>query len=240
MRVAQERDPVRGGNSALRVDTRKARLRRMRVGVIKAAERIEASQTRGGRRSKAIMVTLTYKGVHDWRPNHIKTYIKSVREWMRRKKVPCRFVWVCELQQRGAPHYHIVFWLPKGISLPFADRRGWWPHGMSNQVEARKPVGYLVKYASKGVKTAAELCDLGHEFPRGCRIHACGGLDDDARMDRRWTLSPGYVRDYWDTYEYDVRPCVGGGWVSRKTGEWRCSSWMVTFIGDHFVDVEEF
>lgn len=229
-----------GGRERLRVHTHRARLRRMRLGVIRAGEGLQAQSTRGGRRVNAVMVTLTYKNVEDWRPNHVRDYIRRVRQWAKRQGFPLHFVWVCELQKRGAPHYHIVYWLPKGLMIPKADKRGWWPHGMTNTVRARRPVGYLVKYASKGASKGEELHENeGISYPRGCRIHAAGGLEQDPRMFRRWCLLPGYVRAYWDDYKADIVPCVGGGWVSRTTGEQLASQWWIAAIGDEFIDVED-
>lgn len=228
-----------GGRERLRVYQDRARLRRMRMGVIKGAEALNVAAERGGRRVNSVMVTLTYKNIKDWRPNHVRDYIRRCRAWAKRRKIPLRFVWVCELQKRGAPHYHVLFWLPKGVMMPKADKQRWWTWGMTNTVRARRPVGYLIKYASKGAKTAEGLSEEGISFPRGCRIHATGGLEPDPRMNRRWCLLPAYVRDYWDDYKLDIVPCVGGGWVSRTTGEWMASKWWIAAIHDDFVDIED-
>ena len=67
------------------------------------------------------------------------------------KGIFIHYVWVLELTKRGRPHYHVLFWLPRGISMPKADKQGWWRHGMTNTVPARSPVGYLCKYTSKGI-----------------------------------------------------------------------------------------
>ena len=77
------------------------------------------------------MVTLTYRDDVDWSPRQVSNYLKCVREWARRKAIFLHYVWVLELTKRGRPHYHVLFWLPKGVSMPKADKQGWWKHGMT-------------------------------------------------------------------------------------------------------------
>ena len=33
--------------------------------------------------------------------------------------------------------------------MPQADRKGWWPHGMTNTKASTSPISYLVSYAKK-------------------------------------------------------------------------------------------
>ena len=77
------------------------------------------------------MVTLTYREDVEWSPRQVSGYLKCVREWARRKDIFIHYVWVLELTKRGRPHYHVLFWLPKGVSMPKADKQGWWKHGMT-------------------------------------------------------------------------------------------------------------
>lgn len=149
-------------------------------------------------------VTLTYAGVSDWRPDHIGRSMDAFRRWCRRKGVPARYTWVAELQQRGAVHYHLIVWLPRGVRMPMWDKtttsRGrtvapFWPHGMTNRQPAQSGIAYLMKYLSK----------LGefHEFPRGCRTHGVGGLDDHARLIRSWYNLPEWVKRSYGVAEID-------------------------------------
>jgi hypothetical protein len=124
-----------------------------------------------------------------------------------------------ELTKKGVPHYHLVVWLPKGVTLPKPDKRGWWPHGSTRIEWARNAVGYIAKYASKGTE--------GHAFPRGARLNGSGGLSIQARIERRfWTL-PLYVRLAFDTI-VDIRK-TPGGFLVKDTGEFIES--MFQFIG---------
>ena len=55
------------------------------------------------------MVTLTYAGVDDWRPNHIREFMQAFRKLYKKKLVG--YAWVAELQERGAVHYHVMVYL---------------------------------------------------------------------------------------------------------------------------------
>ena len=77
------------------------------------------------------MVTLTYRDDVDWSPRQVSNYLKCVREWARRKGIFIHYVWVLELTKRGRPHYHVLFGCLKGVSMPKADKQGWWKHGMT-------------------------------------------------------------------------------------------------------------
>jgi Protein of unknown function (DUF3296). len=37
---------------------------------------------------------------------------------MERRGHKLPYVWVAELQKRGALHYHVLLWLPRGLTLP--------------------------------------------------------------------------------------------------------------------------
>ena len=80
------------------------------------------------------MLTLTYREVGAWHPRHISELLQRVRVWLRRRGERLRYVWVGELQQRGALHYHVLCWLPRGLTLPKPDKQGWWTHG-STRIE---------------------------------------------------------------------------------------------------------
>ena len=135
-------------------------------------------------------VTLTYVGVDDWRPQHIALAVRRFRNWCKKQRAACRYVWVAELQTRGAVHYHLLAWLPKGTAMPHWDHsahcQAWWPHGMTNTQPARAGVGYLMKYLSK----------LGefHRFPKGLRLYGMGGLTSDGRSIRAWHNLPEWVK----------------------------------------------
>lgn len=155
-------------------------------------------------------VTLTYRPGASWRPKHMSLFLEALRNELGRR-VPLRYVWVMELTRAGVPHYHVALWLPSGTKLAKPDQSGAWPHGSTRIERARAPVGYLIKYATKGSSTLS--------LPRGARLYGAGGLGREARAEVRWWLLPNYVRRHCQPGDHVVR-FKTGGWVSMSTGEW--------------------
>ena len=206
---------------ALVFESRASRLLRVYKSVSKSAELHQDRVTAHGFRCGTVMVTLTYRPEVAWGPRHISEFLECVRHWTRLRRMDCRYVWVAELQKNGRVHYHVLFWLPKGLTLPKPDKQGWWRHGMSRIEWARKAVGYLVKYTSKGGDVA------GLWFPKGCRLSGFGGLRADERELRSWWVLPRYQRSRCDPEDRAQRK-AGGGWISRVTGEvWPPGVWPV-------------
>ncbi|MDD0817250.1 hypothetical protein PSQ39_21630 [Curvibacter sp. HBC28] len=208
-------------SNTIEIDREAVRVSRLRKGAGMAAKWINLHSTK---RENKVMVTLTYRGTNrDWKPHHISKYITTVRNWYARTTggEKLRYVWVAELQQRGVIHYHAVFWLRKGVTMPKADKRGWWPHGMSNTIKAHHPVGYLMKYLSKTTQKT-----IGG-YPHGARIYGVGGLDKAGRDCKRWVLWPSYVRQNAAAGD-PFKPTPGGGYTHSSTGEFLASEWAPT------------
>lgn len=207
---------------SIEFDTRGARLHRMRKSVLTAARLINSSIPP---RWRCAFVTLTYRPDDEYSPRHISQFVRHLRQWAKRRGVfGLKTVWVMELTKRGVPHYHVLVWLPRHLSLPKPDKQGWWVHGFSNLQWARNAVGYIAKYVSKG------RCDayVDMPFPKGARMHGAGGLTSSQSDERRWWLAPSWVRAHWPDFAASVRPCrSGGGWYSRATGERISSPWIV-------------
>jgi len=184
----------------------------MRKGVMTSSRLINDRLASDSVRWVPLMVTLTYRNAEDWRPEHVTDFIRRVQAYARRRGQVLPYVWVMELQKRGAPHYHVLLWVPRRWRLPKSDRRGWWVHGSTNTVRVRNAVGYVAKYASKGLDTAAA------EFPKGARIHGIGGLTRlEARIVAWWKLPSAWRTgeegsSYW-------RRVPGGGWRCLEGAE---------------------
>lgn len=212
------------------VDGPAKRIKRMRNGVQHAARLMDFEAAGCGMPMVRKFLTLTYADVDGWEPDHINAFRRRLREWCARKGIPCRFVWVSELQQRGAVHYHVVVWIPAWHHLPTPDkptRRGgsaWWPHGQTNICTARSPIGYISKYASKSTR------DDAMRYPKGARMYGCGGLDVEQRRHLRYWQAPFWVRDAL-TGRADIRK-VTGGYADRITGEFLPSPWAVQVTPD--------
>jgi hypothetical protein len=165
-------------------------------------------------------ITLTYRPGDEWSPRHVAKLVNCYREQARRDGVEFRYEWCAELQlkrmrrtgesAREVMHYHILMWHPSNYSYPFPDQRGWWPFGMTNVEQARNPVGYLAKYASKGTE--------GESLPRGARVSGGGGLSELGRREVSWWMLPRYVREAFPTIGAKVRREVGGGWLNWDEG----------------------
>ncbi len=173
-----------------------------------AAGHLQRFRTPNGMRENVWFVTLTYRGVHDWQPRHISKCLKAARRWCHLRGVPFRYLWVAELQQRGALHYHLAIWLPKRLQLPMFDKQGWWPHGMTHRVIAKNAVGYLMKYLSK--------ISPFHQFPKGVRLYGLGGLTQQARSICSWLNLPSWCKQRFGVGELKT---VAGRRVVRATGE---------------------
>lgn len=209
------------GEKPIRVDREASRLKRLRCSVLTAA-RLHIQERP---RWRVAMLTLTYRDDVEWAPGQVSSLVRHLRQWLARKGVPMRFVWVQEFTKRGRPHYHLLLWLPLRIGMIFPDERGWWPHGFTRFEWARNAVGYIAKYASKG--------DALHQPAKGARMHGNGGLTGEALLEQRWWKLPGWLRD-------DVRPSdrvrraqtgAGGGFVHPDSGEVYKSPWVVSFKG---------
>jgi hypothetical protein len=189
----------------------------MRRATLNAGDRITEGLQEGGFRYRAAMITPTYRDIDAWSGRHVSTLLRSIRRYLLARGHKLRYVWVSELQARGAVHYHLVVWLPKGVTLPKPDKAGWWPHGSTRIEWARKPVGYLTKYATKGG-------DGETEFPKGLRLHGRGGLDELQRRVVSWWCLPRYVRDAFPIIGWRVVRAPGGGWLNQDTGGY-CEAW---------------
>ncbi|MGY4879708.1 hypothetical protein ACLUEY_17740 [Vreelandella aquamarina] len=213
------------------IDRVQSRLSRMSKGVKTGARLHSEESQKGGFRHFIAMVTLTYSPDCRYSKRHISDFLKRVREWHRRRSLRMRYVWVLELTKAGVPHYHVLFWVPRGHRLPKPDSIGWWSYGSTKIEGARKPVGYLAKYASKLADGAqGELKKVFKGLPKGARLHGCGGLSEASARERRWWLSPTWVRRAWPVSD-DPRPSPGGGWASRVTGTWLSSPYRVVLEG---------
>jgi hypothetical protein len=203
----------------LRLDPVRSRLRRMRASVLCSSDRLEVDSLRGGVRLRRLFLTLTYRPSEADSSGDISAFRDRMRQWFKRRGAVCRFVWVREAHKSGRPHFHVLVWLPRSLRLPAADACGWWPHGMTNTQVVHSGAAYLAKYLSKvsSLPSAA--------FPKGCRIHGSGGLSARSRWDRRWFLSPRWVRESLGAGADPVR--VRGGWSDRFSGFFVRSPWSL-------------
>jgi len=207
---------------------RRFRLKARRV--LTASRLIQQYLQRSGIHYRAAFVTLTYRPGVDPAALHIAQYLDAARHWLRRRGHVLRYVWVAEIGAFGRYHYHVVVWLPRGLSLPMPDKSGWWPHGSSRIEWARRPVAYLAAYESKIPTDEARCLAYSEAIPKGARLSGFGGLPPMARLIRSWWMLPTYIREVFGVH-YQMIRAVGGGWWSRLTGQWWPSPYALSLPG---------
>ena len=224
--VSSKTSPLEGGahrklpNFQIDFSAQKTALRRVKrlKRSVWAGGHLHGIADHGKRPPVAWFVTLTYVGVDDWRADHISSATEQFRRHCARLRVPCRYLWVAELQKRGAVHYHMLCWLPRGVRMPQWDKAlktpsgrlagPFWTHGMTNTEKAKSGVGYLMKYLSK----LGELTI----FPPHLRLYGIGGLTSEARSIRTW-----YNLPEWAKRQYGVADLQrqGSCLIVAETGE---------------------
>jgi len=193
-----------------------SRWQRMRQSVITACRLLCGDVYR------AVFITLTYREGVEWEPGHIRDFRNALHHWCKRRGVKLKSVWVLETTLRGRPHYHALIFLPRALSLPKPDNRGWWPHGMSKIETARNPVGYMAGYMGKGGQTAFTA-------PKGARICGASGLSAEERDEKSWWMKPRWVREVFGITDRPAK--VQGGYLARATGEFLRSPWKLVLRG---------
>lgn len=136
-----EEPPKRG---AITTFTRQSRVR-----LLRKMARLEPT--------RVVFVTLTYPARY---PDAMtaKGHLRALFERIRRRYAQSSAIWRLEYQERGAPHFHILFFdLPY---LPFALLRQWWSEIIRAYVDASLPRVRIEKIRSKqgAMYYAAKYC----------------------------------------------------------------------------------
>jgi len=220
---------ISGGQSVV-LDTTLARVYRLKKGVMTTARLVNDRLRASAVQWTPIMVTLTYERDDQWRPDHISKFMDAVQKWSGRKSLGGRYgtklpyVWVAELQKRGAVHYHVLLWIPKRWRIPYPDKQGWWKFGASGVDRVKNPVGYVAKYASKFESKGQA------EFPKGLRLHGIGGLEKREKRIIAWWKLPKDMRA-GEEGSCGFRRAKGGGWQNVDTDEITPSQWGLAAVG---------
>lgn len=206
---------------ACRALAHSARIRKMKLVVGHHADAVRDQFDQAEMPVQCIMVTLTYAPSVEYSPRQITEYVRRMCAWLDTRNIVFAYEWVLELQKRGAPHYHVLWWVPLGARLPMPDlvtgrqRKPLWPFGMTRIERARCGPAYITKYASKGTG--------GGSLPKGARLYGVGGFDT-AKRKAQWRALPAYIRNRTDEGDV-VRRAKGGGWFVRQSGEHIPSAW---------------
>jgi len=176
---------------------------------------------------KYIGVTLTYRPGEDWKPRDLKPFRERVEYHLGKDFLGWAFA--MEMQQRGAPHYHVVIAAnKKAQSLPKPDKEGWWQKGSTNIQRIKNPKRYLLEY----VKKAKQKTGL----PKGARMFQAiwRKAADPARYVYRYRRLPLWLREHID--ERDILeklefPRKGPGYIQEGGKLEKYSGW---WWGGHF------
>ncbi len=206
-------------DTCIALDATRRRLSRMRRGVVNAAALAQAEMQSNGHRYRAAFVTVTYRPDQRWDAGDIRYLVKHYRQWGLRRGVRLPIVWVAETHGGGGPnhgqiHYHLVIFVPRGLTPPMPDKQGWWRKGCSNCKWAHSPVGYLAKYASKGL--------LGPRLPVGARLWGISGLSMTVRTRLAFALAPMWLQKF--SSPGDTLRKIADGWWRNCTTSWEYRS----------------
>jgi len=146
-------------------------------------------------RGKVIFVTLTYGNPFPT-PQQAKADLKAFLMRTQRAVGKVGLIWKMEFQERGAPHFHIVF-----FGLPFISKhtvQKWWGSIIKQErpwtrIElvrnVKNVLGYVLKYLAKDSSVPAEK-----EAPVGLSVPH---NSTDAQVDRPLAPATGRVWGVW-------------------------------------------
>lgn len=142
------------------IDTFRQRLGTMKARVINWAYLVDKYREKN--MARMVMVTLTYRRKTDYKPGHIRDYLKNIKKRLGQNLLA--HAWVAELQQRGAVHYHVILVVSPGSDIPIPDKKGYWTHGHS-RIETARTAYYLAVYTGKQYQKALQ------NYPKHCRLY---------------------------------------------------------------------
>jgi hypothetical protein len=152
-----------------------------------------------------IMVGFTYAPGKEYSPGHMRDYLKKIKQMLGKDLIG--FAWVCEVQKRGAMHYHLMLCVTKGTRIPMPDKTGMWGFGSTSVAKARS-FYYICSYIGKEYQK-----DLSR-YPRSCRLYGASIRGDKMLQDTFRELSG--IKRSSDTYTSEfsfVGACVTEGYT---------------------------
>lgn len=202
------------------IDLIKARYDRMRKSVLEWADLMKMVFEYGHR---MVMLTLTYRNMNDWKANDIDRFVKKLRKTLGDNLKT--YIWVAELQKRGAIHYHMLIIVKSGTNVPKLDDYGLWPHGITRRETARTPY-YMVTYLGK------EYQKNFSEFPRGARCFGVGVFGAELRYQYRLSRMKKWEQDFL-VFQGDLDDLK----IARALRK-ECLGWEMVYQTDDFETVK--
>ena len=218
------------------LDSKQTRLRRFQKRVHAWADALPREVRRVRRAGKRftigprlVMLTLTYQDADAWQPNQIRDFMKALRREL--GAALYGYAWVLEMQQRGAPHYHVLLYVKARTDVPKPDEAGLWAYG-STRRETAKSAFYISKYVGKEYQK--------EQLPKGARMFAVQiykhVLSAEDMLPFRMSAAPGWLHPFIAEAVALVgvalrwRRVKGGGWVIVDTGEVHPSPYALVAI----------
>jgi hypothetical protein len=181
--------------------------------------------------TRMVLITLTYRDLDGWQPNDIREYLLELKACLKSRL--WAYSWVCEMQSRGCPHYHIIVVVPTGTFIPLPDTSRMWLHGSSN-IKTATSHDYLLEYTSKPMQKEG--------LPYGARMFGIYVQKKDNALEDLYQLKlsampgfvakiiNGYINKKTIGYDYKCRRNKGGGWLLIDVGELLQSEWHLVGI----------
>lgn len=169
----------------------------------------EVNRMSASKKTYALCMTLTYKSADDFDTKNISSFIDKLRRWLRRTH-KCKLVYAWALERESSLHYHLIIWLPLGVSLDMDRLSKWWSLG-STWLERCRDVYRWGSYIAKFAKPKKP-------FLRGTRLYGYGGLDATARIAIARKSMPVWLLRILPLKDR-ARRRKGGGWENLDTGE---------------------
>jgi hypothetical protein len=150
--------------------------------------------------SRAVFVTLTYPERYP-STARAKMHLRALLERIRRRYPQSSAFWRLEYQERGAPHFHLLFFeLP---FIPFATLRQWWAEIVSAYVDGYLPRVRIEKIRShRGAMyyTAKYVAKMSEEGS----VSAFFILDAYLHAGRWWGIFNKYSLPYADSIYMEI------------------------------------
>lgn len=181
------------------------RVKQMRVVIWCGIQGMTALQAVVG--GRLVMHTLTYADVDGWGARDMCPVTRHLRE-----VGAVGYVWVMELQKRGAPHYHLLALYPPNTRWRKLDAEpAIWTHGFTWVTDGIRYPWYILKYIQKGVTS-----DTVRDYPKGARVYGIARRTITAMPDLvRRTYSRVHLPSWFREGEKD---CVTDTIVTRVAG----------------------
>lgn len=142
---------------------------------------------------------LSYRPGRDYEAGDIREYIRKLRRHCKVNLIG--YVWIAEIQKRGAVHYHVWELVRAGTRLPLPE--AWWPWGYTH-VKTAKDLNYVFMDMYKATQKRG--------YPKDIRIYGMYIRKEYRVGAWKWRNYPGWVQTEGELkHNGEVPERVNGG-----------------------------